>query len=79
MTRFYFHLHNGDGLTEDRDGSDHEDIDAAIKVATVGLREVIAEEAKAGRIFTSSYIDLLDGNRNFLEQVRFQDVISFID
>lgn len=56
MTRFYFHLHNGDGLSEDREGSDHEDLDAAIKVATVGLREVMAEEVKTGSIFTSSYM-----------------------
>lgn len=77
MARFFFHLHNGDGLTEDRDGSDHDGLDAAIKVATVGLREVIAEEVKAGSIFTSSYIDVCNRDQQSLEQVHFHDVVNF--
>ena len=49
MPRFFFHVRDGDSLTEDPDGSELPDLAAALAEALAAARELAAERIKAGK------------------------------
>ncbi|SMF61224.1 DUF6894 family protein [Allosphingosinicella indica] len=50
MPRYFLHVLNGDGLTEDEEGLDLPDMEAAIEEAKQSIRFIVAEEARAGHL-----------------------------
>ena len=49
MTRFYFHLSEGDQLIIDNEGLDLPDFSAAQREALLDARELLAEAIKSGK------------------------------
>jgi hypothetical protein len=70
---FYFNIYNGNGLTEDEEGRDLPDDGAARAEALQGIRSILAEEVRQGRLDLHGRIEVLDGARRPLF------VISFIE
>jgi len=76
MPMFYLHLCNGTGFTEDLEGSDLPDLDAARSQAIEGLRDVAANEMKAGELNLASFIEIEDETHTHLATVHFTEAVS---
>lgn len=60
MPRFFFNIRNGNGLTPDDEGRDFGDLGEARAEAVKGIRSIMGEEAKAGRIDLRGRIEMTD-------------------
>ena len=76
MPTFYLHLCNGTGFTEDQEGSEHADFEAAHAAALNGLREVMAFEMKRGELNMGSFIEIEDANHKLLKIVSFEEAVA---
>lgn len=76
MPHFYLHLCNGTGFTEDQEGSEHADLDAARTEALAGLREVMASELKRGELNMGSFVEIEDENHKLLTIVSFNEAVA---
>lgn len=61
MPRFFFHIRDGDGLTEDPEGSELPDLLAAWAGAVVAACEIAAERLKSGKALDGEQFDIRDG------------------
>lgn len=76
MPRFYLHLCNGNGFTEDDEGSEFADVAAARKAAIEGLRDVTAGEIARGDLNLGSFIEIEDESGTLLATVHFSDAVN---
>jgi hypothetical protein len=76
MPKYYLHLCNGTGFTEDQEGSEHPDYEAAHAAALSGLREVMAFEMKRGELNMGSFIEIEDADHKLLAIVPFNEAVS---
>ena len=77
MPRFFFNIHNGNGLTEDEEGREFADAGAAREEAVKGVRSIIAEEAKEGRVDLRGRIEVTDEAGGAVLAVPFRDALAF--
>lgn len=76
MQRFHLHVFHGEPV-HDHEGLDRPDLDAAIKEAVRGARDLIASDMRAGRpIYRSNHIDIADHAGRVLHTVRYADVLD---
>jgi CRP-like cAMP-binding protein len=75
MPRFFFNIRNGNGLTEDEEGRDLPDAGRAREEAVKGVRSIVSEEAKAGRIDLAGRIEIRDERGAPLFEVPFGDAL----
>jgi hypothetical protein len=75
VPRFYFHVCNGSGFTEDREGQELRDESAARKEAVRGLRDMTAAEMMRGEMNLGSFIEIEDENRNLLMTIEFDEAV----
>lgn len=59
MPLYYFNIRNGNGLTEDEEGRDLPDPVAARGEALQGIRSILAEDVRHGRLDLRGQIDVL--------------------
>ncbi len=76
MPRFHLHICNGDGFTEDEEGTELEDLNAARSAAVEGLRGIMADELKSGHLNMASFIEIEDENGRLLMTVPFADAVN---
>ena len=76
MPKFYLHLCNGTGFTEDQRGSEFADVNAAREAALAGLREVISAEVKEGGLNTASFIEIEDESHTLVTTLTFDEAIK---
>ena len=76
MPRFYLHLCDGRGFTEDEDGQDLPDLAAAHRAAVAGLREVLAGEVRAGVLRRASFVEIENEDRQLLRTVSFGEAVQ---
>jgi hypothetical protein len=76
VPRFYFHVCNGNGFTEDEEGSEHKDVSAARTNAVRGLRDIMASELKAGDLNLGSFIEIEDEKHQLVMTVPFADAVT---
>jgi CRP-like cAMP-binding protein len=60
MPRFFFNIRNGNGFTEDEEGRELEDASDAREIAVRGIRSIVGEEAKEGKIDLRGRIEVAD-------------------
>jgi hypothetical protein len=60
MSRFYFHLRDGDQLVTDDEGTDLPDLFAARREAVLCARELVAEAIKSGRRRVPEFLIIAD-------------------
>ncbi|HEX8572295.1 MAG TPA: hypothetical protein VF759_06050 [Allosphingosinicella sp.] len=76
MPRFYFHVCNGNGFTEDQEGRDFPDLEAARAEAVRTAREIMASEVKRGMLDLSSFIEIEDSEHQLKYTLGFEDVLD---
>jgi hypothetical protein len=76
VPRFYFHVCNGSGFTEDEEGTEHPDLAAARVNAIMGLRDIMAGELKAGELNLGSFIEIEDEDHRLIMTVPFSDAVK---
>lgn len=75
MPRYYFHVCNGSGFTEDQKGQELPNQEAARKVAIRGLRDISAGELRRGEMNLGSFIEVEDGAHRLIMTVAFSDAV----
>jgi hypothetical protein len=76
MARFYLHIRNGGGFSEDLEGLELPDLEAARLQAIDGIRSVLSEEARHGQIDLAGSIEIVDGDGNILLVVPFNEAVT---
>ena len=76
MQRFYFNLCNGLEFTEDEEGAEFADYAAARRNAVRSLRDVMSGDLLMGDLNTASFIEIENGQHEFIETVSFTDVVK---
>jgi hypothetical protein len=76
MPHYYFHIRNGLGFIEDREGMDVADLDAAHKEAVKGARSLIASEVLEGRLDLSGAIEVTDNEGQPVLTIPYQKAVS---
>ncbi|MEA3011446.1 MAG: hypothetical protein QOJ91_3138 [Sphingomonadales bacterium] len=78
MPRFFFHVCNGNGFTEDEEGRELLDEAAARFVALAGARDIMAEEMRAGQLDPASFIEVEDSQHRHLFTLLFSDAYTVV-
>ena len=76
MPRFFFHIRNGTGFTEDEEGRDLPDEAAARTIAVEGARSLLSHEVSGGTLDLRGRIEVVDDEGRPLFVLPFSDVIS---
>jgi hypothetical protein len=76
MPRYFFHVCNGNGFTEDEEGRELADESAARSVALIGARDIMAEEMRAGQLDPASFIEVEDSEHRHLFTLLFSDAYT---
>lgn len=76
MRRYFFNVHNGNGLTEDHEGLALPNLEAAREQALLGIRSLVGEELETGTIDLSGRLDICDNSGSVLLSVRFDEAVK---
>lgn len=76
MPTFYFHVRDGAGLTEDPDGSDLPDLEAARAEALAAARDILAERIKRAKNPDRRRFEIHDDAGRMLGTVPFLDALD---
>lgn len=75
MPRFFFHIRDGQNLTEDPDGSELSDLDAARVEALHGARQLVAETVRAGELIGRQSFEIRDEAGELQAVVALRDAL----
>lgn len=78
MPRYFFHILNSVGYAEDDEGSELADIDVARREAIAGVRSILSEEVREGRIDLRGRIDVVDADGKCVLSVPFSEAVEVI-
>ncbi len=76
MPRYYLHVCDGKGFTEDEEGAELPDLDAARLMAVDGLRDILAGEVRAGVLRRASFIEIEDEDHRLISTVSFREAVA---
>jgi hypothetical protein len=76
MARFYLNLINGTGSAPDEEGVELADVQAAEARAIEGIRSILADEAKAGRLDLDGRIEIANESGAILRIVRYEEAFD---
>ena len=76
MPRFYLHVCNGNGFTEDEEGAELPNLKAARDQAIDGLRDIMASEMRQGEVNMASFIEVEDENHVLVDTILFLDAVN---
>lgn len=76
MQRYFFNVYNGTGLTEDLEGVELRDLEAAREQALAGIRSILGEELGSGLVDLTGRLEICDGSGSLLLSVPFSDAIK---
>jgi len=76
VPRFYLHVCNGSGFTEDCEGHEFDDAEGARNGAIKGIRDLMSEELRKGEINIASYIEIEDETRQLIRIVPFTEAVE---
>ncbi|MEP9360046.1 hypothetical protein [Sphingomonas sp. KR3-1] len=76
MQRYFFNVHNGTGLTEDPEGMELPDLEAARQQALTGIRSLLGEELESGLIDLNGRLDICDRAGSVLRSVPFSEAVK---
>lgn len=78
MSRFFLHVFNRVGLARDEEGIEVDGVDAAIAQAKDGIRSIISDEAKSGRIDFNGRVEIADESGRIRAVVPFPEAFELI-
>ena len=76
MPRFYFHVCNGNGFTEDEEGQELPDFEAARAMAIRSARDIMAGDIRDGALDLSSFIEIEDKDSRLVHTLGFEDAVD---
>ncbi|MBC9033825.1 hypothetical protein IAG41_15625 [Sphingomonas sp. JC676] len=76
MQRYFFNVYNGTGLTEDLEGLELPDLEAARVQALSGIRSIIGEELASGLVDLNGRLEICDEAGSVLLSVPFSDAVE---
>lgn len=76
MPRYHLHVYNRIGHVLDEEGMELADLAAAREKALEGIRAIVAEEAKAGRIDLAGHVDITDGSDELVDTIVFREAFK---
>ncbi len=76
MPRYFFHVCNGNGFTEDEEGRELPDEAEARSAAVTGARDIMAEEMRAGQLNPASFIEVEDCEHRHLFTLQFSEAYT---
>jgi hypothetical protein len=78
MPRFFFHLVNATGHVRDEEGEEFPDIVAARENAVAGIRSIVSDECKAGRVDLRGRIEVARASGEVVQAVEFADAVEVL-
>jgi hypothetical protein len=78
MSRFFLHIINRIGFAPDEEGIELDGLDAAVGRAIDGIRSILSDEAKAGRIDFNGRVEIADDAGRVLAVVPFADAFELL-
>lgn len=78
MSRFYFHIRNGNGFTRDEEGRELADRESAHHAAVKGARSLLSDEVVSGSMDLRGQIEVVDQAGAPVTIVKFGDVVDII-
>jgi hypothetical protein len=79
VARFHFHVTNGFGVTEDEEGRELASLDEARREAIKGVRSIVSEEVKEGRLDLGGRIDVADPAGRVLLTIAFTEAVQVVN
>ena len=79
MPRYFFHLYDGDDVTEDLEGAELPDAEAARTEAARNARAIISQDALAGAVNMATRIEVEEEGRGRVATVRFAEAVRISD
>ena len=76
MPRFHFHVHDHSGITQDADGLELPDLDAARAEAIKGVRSILSYEVRQGLIDLTGRIDVAAPDGRVLLSIAVADIVQ---
>jgi hypothetical protein len=76
VARYLFHLHNGDGRTEEPEGREFDGPTAARCAAIQDARSIICADVQQGRLDLSGYIDTTDAAGTTVVTITFREAAN---
>lgn len=75
MARFFLHLYNSIGYVPDEEGQDLRDLEDARGIAVDSIRDMIAAEARTGKIDLQGRIEIREEAGRVLDTVQFTEAV----
>lgn len=76
MPRYFFHVCNGDGFTQDPAGAELPSADAARAEAIRIARGIMADEMQSGQMNLASFVEIEDAEGEHLCTVTFPEAVE---
>ena len=76
MTRYFFHIRDGDILIEDPDGADFQNVAEARAEAILSARDLLAERLRTGGILDGQTIEITTSDGLVVAVVPLKDAIN---
>jgi len=76
MPRFFFHIVNGNGFTEDEEGQELPDAERARAIAVDSARSLLSAEVSRGELDLTGRIEVADAGGKPLMAVKFDEVVE---
>jgi hypothetical protein len=76
MPLYYFHVCNGNGFTEDDEGQELPDLEAARAVAIRSARDIMASDIRDGTLDLSSFIEIEDKDSQLVRTIAFDEAVD---
>lgn len=78
MPRYFLHIVNRVGFAPDEEGVELDDLPAAVEQAKDGIRSIISDEARSGRIDLNGRVEIADEAGAILQVVPFPDAFEIV-
>lgn len=75
MPKFFFHIHDENGFSRDREGQQLPDLEAARREAFNASREILGEKLLHGGSLNCRTIEIVDEAGHVLDKVNARDVL----
>lgn len=74
MPRFYFNIYE-DVALEDEDGIELPDLEAARRAALAGIRGLLCDQLREGRLILHHRVEIADAGGALLLSIRFEEAV----
>lgn len=78
MPRFFLHICNRIGFAADEEGADLASLDAAVEQAKEGIRSILSDEAKKGRLDLNGRIEIADETGAVRRTIPFSEAFDIV-